>query len=144
MIPEAVKPMLQLKVTVPIGLLIGILYVGYKADSISLALLDEVFFSEAQGQTISEKVDKIGKEVTELSETVQQFVKVDTIKELNRKIQDTEDQISETNIGIATNGESPAYAARLRDLSMRLDTLTEQKACLLNDNITNKELCDIE
>lgn len=60
---DDVKKLGSLKVTVPIALLGGLVWLGFKADDLSLELLDDVFFSEAQAQSLSGKVNDIEKKV---------------------------------------------------------------------------------
>ena len=47
-----------------------------------------------------------------------------------------------TQLWIAANGENPIATARLTDLVQRSRALNDKKDCLLNDNVTDKSVCD--
>jgi len=129
------KALGQTKVTVPLAVLGGLFFIGFNAKDFTIENLDEFFFSEAQGEELAEQI-------TKLNTTVTTFISKSELRELDRKIDEIGDQISDTQLWIAANGANDIATARLADLVRRRDDLMEERSCLLDDSITNKELCD--
>lgn len=72
------------------------------------------------------------------------YIAKSEIREINNEIQTVVEQITETQLWIAANGSNQIATARLGDLVQRRDLLKETKACLLNDNIEDKDNCYVE
>lgn len=125
------------KVTVPIAVLIGLIWVGWNAKDFTVEGLDEFFMSEAQGEELGKKID-------ETNRLLVSYIARQDIKEINAEIRAIGDQITETQLWISANGANDIATARLTALVRRRDQLQDQKECLLNETITNKELCDVE
>lgn len=124
------------RITVPVAVLVGLFWVGWNAKDFTVEGLDEFFFSEAQGEELASQVKS-------LNENLTSFISKTELRELNREISEIGDQISETQLWISANGANDIAKARLADLIERRDVLMARKACLLNDSITNKELCGV-
>lgn len=127
----------ETKVTVPIALLVGLLWVGWNARDFTVDGLDEFFISEAEGGEIAKQVEEIG---TKLDS----YIARDEIREINRQLEEVASQITETQLWIAANGENAIATARLGELVRKRDRLNSTKECLLNDNISDKENCYVE
>jgi len=124
----------ETKVTVPVILIVAVAVIGFRAQSFTVKVLDEFFFSEAQGQELAEAVQ-------ENTEVLYKFISKSEIRDLNNEIQAVTEQITETQLWIAANGSNDIATARLQDLVSRRDDLTETKACLLDDDIDDKDFC---
>ena len=127
----------ETKVTVPLILIAAVALIGFKAQSFTVDVLDEFFFSEAQGQELAQAVEKQGIMLYE-------YIAKSEIREVNDAMREVNEQITETQLWIAANGTNPIATARLGDLVQRRDELKDTKACLLNDNIDDKDLCYVE
>ncbi len=127
----------ETKVTVPLILIAAVALIGFKAQSFTVDVLDEFFFSEAQGQELAQAVEKQGIMLYE-------YIAKSEIREVNDAMREVNEQITETQLWIAANGTNPIATARLGDLVQRRDELKDTKACLLNDNIENKDNCYVE
>lgn len=125
----------ETKITVPLILLAALVAFGWKARDFTVEGLDEFFFSEAQGQELAEAVKQNTIVLTD-------YIRRQEIRDVNDQLEQIGSQITETQLWIAANGENPIATARLGDLVQRRSELQEKKACLLNENITNKEVCD--
>jgi len=127
----------QQKVTVPAILLVFLLYAGWSAKDFTIEGLDEFFISEAEGT-------EMVKQITTLNVTLTSYISKQEIKEINAEIREIGDQITATQLWIAANGNNEIATSRLSDLMERQYALEDKKKCLLNESITNKELCDVE
>jgi len=125
------------KVTVPAILLVFLLVVGWNARDFTIEGLDKFFVSEAEGGEMT-------KQINVLNETMTKFISKSEIQDLNDKIQAANDQISDTQLWVAANGTNEIARVRLKELIQRRDALMATKECLLNDNITNKDICYVE
>lgn len=123
------------KVTVPLAVLVGLLVIGWQAKDFTIEGLDEFFFSEAQGE-------ELAKAVKANTEVISAYIRRQEIRDVNEQIEAANSQIQETNLWIAANGDNPIATARLAELNTRLTRLTNKKSCLLNDNISDKAVCD--
>ena len=124
----------ETKVTVPVILIVAVAVIGFRAQSFTVKVLDEFFFSEAQGQELAEAVQ-------ENTEVLYKFMSKSEIRDLNNEIREVNEQITETQLWIAANGANDIATARLSDLMRRRDELSETKACLLDDDIEDKDFC---
>lgn len=124
----------ETKVTVPLILIVAVAVIGFRAQSFTVKVLDEFFFSEAQGQELAEAVQ-------ENTEVLYKYIAKSEIRDLNNEIQAVGEQITETQLWIAANGTNDIATARLSDLVQRRDDLRETKACLLDDDIDDKDFC---
>ncbi len=124
----------ETKVTVPVILIVAVAVIGFRAQSFTVKVLDEFFFSEAQGQELAEAVQ-------ENTEVLYKYIAKSEIRDLNNEIQAVGEQITETQLWIAANGTNDIATARLSDLVQRRDDLKETKACLLDDDIDDKDFC---
>jgi hypothetical protein len=66
MISEILKHASNIKLTVPLVALVGLVVLGFKADDLTVGYLDEWFFSEAQAQGLSSKVGEIESKVDDI------------------------------------------------------------------------------
>lgn len=127
----------ETKVTVPAILLLSLVIFGWKAKDFTIGGLDEFFISEAEGSQMVEQIEQ-------LNETVTKYISKSEIREINNQIQEVNEQITETQLWIAANGGNDIATARLGELVQRRDALKATKACLLNDNIEDKDNCYVE
>ena len=130
------KKLGETKVTVPVILIVFVAVVAFKAENFTIAALDEFFFSEAQGEELTKAVEAN-------TAALNTFIRRQEIRDVNDQIDDVQSQISDTELWVAANGSNPIATARMRDLLGRKARLEERKSCLLNDDISDKELCDV-
>jgi uncharacterized membrane protein YebE (DUF533 family) len=83
-------------------------------------------------------------QIEELNDTLVGYISKSEIREINNLIQEATTQITETQLWIAANGTNPIATARLGDLVTRRDNLRETKSCLLDDDMTDKDLCYVD
>jgi len=127
----------ETKVTVPAILLVTLVVFGWKAKDFTIEGLDEFFVSEAEGSEMVEQIES-------LNENLTKYISKAELREINDGIQEINSQVTETQLWISANGSNPIATARLGDLVARRDNLMETKACLLDDNIDDKDLCYVE
>ena len=127
----------ETKVTVPLILLVSLVWFGWNARDFTIEGLDKFFISEAEGGEMT-------KQINVLNETMTKFISKSEIRDINDKIQDANDQISDTQLWISANGSNQIARARLADLVKRRDALEATKACILNDNTTDKDNCYVD
>ncbi len=127
----------ETKVTVPVILIVAVALIGFRAQSFTVGVLDEFFFTDAAAAELAQAVDAN-------TEMLTKYIAKSEIREINNDIQTVTEQITETQLWIAANGSNAIATARLGDLVQRRDSLKETKACLLNDNIEDKDNCYVE
>ncbi len=125
----------ETKVTVPAILLVFLLIIGWNAKDFTIAGLDEFFFTDAAAEELSKQINKN-------TEVLTDYIRRQEIRDVNDQLVQIDTQVTETQLWIAANGDNPIATARLADLVQRSRTLGDRKACLLNDNVTDKEDCD--
>lgn len=125
----------ETKVTVPAMLLVFLLVIGWNAKSFTIAGLDEFFFTDAAAQILSDQI-------SENTRVLSDYIRRQEIRDVNDQLVQVDAQVTETRLWIAANGENPIATARLTDLVQRSRMLGDRKACLLNDNITDKAVCE--
>lgn len=135
--PIKLESLKEMKFTVPVSLLIGLFVIGWQAKDFTIAGLDEFFISEAEGSEMT-------KQIEELNENLVGYISKSEIREINNLIQEATTQITETQLWIAANGTNEIATARLGDLVQRRDNLRETKVCLLDEDITDKDLCYVD
>lgn len=135
--PIKLESLKEMKFTVPVTLLIGLFVIGWQAKDFTIDGLDEYFISEAEG-------GELAKQIGETNELLVGYIEKAEIREINNELEQVGAQITETQLWIAANGDNPIATARLTDLVKRQNSLKDTKACLLNDNIEDKEVCYVE
>jgi hypothetical protein len=120
-----------------VSLLIGLFVIGWQAKDFTIAGLDDFFVSEAEGSQMVEQIE-------ELNDNLTKYISKSEIREINNELQAVKEQIIETQLWIAANGGNDIATARLGELVQRRDSLNATKSCLLDDTITDKELCYVE
>jgi hypothetical protein len=135
--PINLSSLKEMKFTVPVTLLIGLVAIGWQAKNFTIVTLDEFFISEAEGSQLAEKIG-------DLNTTVTKYIAKSEIREINNELDAVNSQITETQLWIAANGSNDIATARLANLVRRKDKLNEIKTCLLNESITDKDICYVE
>jgi len=74
------KHLASVKVTVPVILLLGLVWLGFKADDVTVDYLDAFFITEVEAQTITSKVGQLEAKVDELADdiTAQRIKQIET------------------------------------------------------------------
>lgn len=127
----------ETKVTVPLILILAVAVAGFKAQSFTVDVLDEFFFTDVAAADLA-------KQVQDNNKLLVGYIEKQEVKEINRDLIQIDEQITETQLWMSANGENPIATARLTDLVKRKGKLVEKKDCLLNDNIIDKGKCDVE
>jgi hypothetical protein len=122
---------------VPVTLLVGLVVIGWQGKDFTIGYLDDFFLSEAQGSEIADQIE-------DLNENLKGYISKSEIREIQHEIEEVNAQITETQLWIAANGANDIATARLGDLVQRRDNLRETKECLLDESITDKDLCYVE
>ncbi len=135
--PIKLESLKEMKFTVPVSLLIGLFVIGWQAKDFTIEGLDAFFVSEAEGSEIVEQLEDI-------SDSLSSYISKSEIREINHQVQEVNAQVTETQLYIAANGNNDLATSRLQELVARRDALRETKACLLDESITEKELCYVE
>lgn len=135
--PIKLESLKEMKFTVPVTLLIGLFVIGWQAKDFTIEGLDDYFISEAEGGEMTQQIEQLNVNLTK-------YIEKSEIRAINDDIGAVNDQVTETQLWIAANGENQIATARLGDLVKRRDSLKETKECLLNDNIEDKEVCYVE
>lgn len=125
----------ETKVTVPLILILAVAVAAYKAESFTVEVLDEFFFTDAAAS-------ELAKAVQDNTDVLYSYIQQQEIRDVNADIVLVANQIQETQLWIAANGENPIATARLGDLVTRQRQLNDKKACLLNERITDKSVCE--
>lgn len=125
----------ETKVTVPLILIAAVAVAAYKAESFTVEVLDEFFFTDVAAS-------ELAKAVEENTDVLYSYIQQQEIRDVNADIVLVANQIQETQLWIAANGENPIATARLGDLVARQRQLQDKKACLLNEGITDKSVCE--
>lgn len=125
----------ETKVTVPLILLAGLVWLGWNARELTIDGLDQFFFTDAAASELT-------KAVQANTDVLSTYIKRQEIRDVSEQIQVIGGQITETQLWVAANGENPIATARLGDLVSRRTKLTNKKNCLLNDNIIDKGVCE--
>ena len=125
----------ETKVTVPLIMILAVAVGAYKAQDFTIDVLDEFFFTDAADAELADAVQAN-------TEVLYSYIKKQEIRDVKEQIVLVANQIQETNLWIAANGENPIATARLSDLVARQRQLDDKKDCLLNENITDKDVCE--
>ena len=125
----------ETKVTVPLIMILAVAVGAYKAQDFTIDVLDEFFFTDAAAAELADAVQAN-------TEVLYSYIKKQEIRDVKEQIVLVANQIQETQLWIAANGENPIATARLGDLVTRQRQLDDKKACLLNENITDKDVCE--
>ncbi len=125
----------ETKVTVPLIMILAVAVGAYKAQDFTIDVLDEFFFTDAAAAELADAVQAN-------TEVLYSYIKKQEIRDVKEQIVLVANQIQETNLWIAANGENPIATARLSDLVARQRQLDDKKDCLLNENITDKDVCE--
>ncbi len=125
----------ETKVTVPLILILAVAVLGYKAESFTVEVLDEFFFTDVAAS-------ELAKAVSDNTAVLYTYIQRQEIRDVNEQIVLVANQIQETQLWIAANGENPIATARLGDLVTRSRQLEDKKDCLLNENISDKAVCE--
>ena len=125
----------ETKVTVPLIMILAVAVGAYKAQDFTIDVLDEFFFTDAAAAELADAVQAN-------TEVLYSYIKKQEIRDVKEQIVLVANQIQETQLWIAANGENPIATARLSDLVARQRQLDDKKDCLLNENITDKDVCE--
>ncbi len=125
----------ETKVTVPLIMILAVAVGAYKAQDFTIDVLDEFFFTDAAAAELADAVQAN-------TEVLYSYIKKQEIRDVKEQIVLVANQIQETNLWIAANGTNPIATDRLSDLVARQRQLNDKKACLLNDNISDKDVCE--
>ncbi len=125
----------ETKVTVPLIMILAVAVGAYKAQDFTIEVLDEFFFTDAAASELADAVQAN-------TEVLYSYIQKQEIRDVNSEIARVASQIQETQLWIAANGENPIATARLGDLVARQRLLHDKKDCLLNENISDKDVCE--
>ena len=125
----------ETKVTVPLIMILAVAVGAYKAQDFTIDVLDEFFFTDAAAAELADAVQAN-------TEVLYSYIKKHENRDVKEQIVLVANQIQETNLWIEANGENPIATARLSDLVARQRQLDDKKDCLLNENITDKDVCE--
>ena len=100
------------------------------------------FISTVRADEIAQVAQTALDKSTQANENLLTYIKRAEIKDVREKIEQYRDQIQETELWEAANGENQISKARKKDLSGRLELATEQRDCLL-DNSKTLDACDV-
>lgn len=125
----------ETKVTVPLIMILAVAIGAYKAQDFTIDILDEFFFTDAAAAELADAVKAN-------TDVLYSYIQKQEIRDVNEQIVLVANQIQETQLWIAANGENPIATARLGDLVTRQRQLDDKKDCLLNENITDKDVCE--
>ena len=125
----------ETKVTVPVILILAVAVAAYKAQDFTVEVLDEFFFTDVAAAELADAVQAN-------TEVLYSYIQKQEIRAVNADIVLVANQLQETQLWIAANGQNPIATARLQDLVARQRKLNDKKDCLLNENITDKDVCE--
>lgn len=118
------------KVTVPIVLLIGILLLGWRMESLTVAFFADHFITRVEA---AEQTEQITSQVAATSRILEAHISEYKLNENAREIRDTEDAIYNLELYIAANQESRLTRDRMRDLQADLSKLGRVRKCIVRD-----------
>ena len=125
----------ETKVTVPLIMILAVAIGAYKAQDFTIDILDEFFFTDAAAAELADAVKAN-------TDVLYSYIQKQEIRDVNEQIVLVANQLQETQLWIAANGDNPIATARLGDLVARQRQLNDKKACLLNENISDKDVCE--
>lgn len=100
------------------------------------------FISTVRADEIAQVAQTALEQSTQANNNLLAYIKRAEIKEVSEKIEQYKDQIQETELWEAANGENPISKARKKDLGSRLEIATEQRDCL-RDSSKTLDACDV-
>lgn len=133
--PIDIQKLTQRKVTVPVILIVGLVVLGWRADSMTVDYLDNFFVTRAEAE---EQFKQVTAQVSENGALIRGHISEYKLNENAKSIQAAEDAIYNLSLFVEVNSESELTRNRARDLAATLSRLGRVRACILrNDPLEN-------
>lgn len=135
----------ETKITIPVVVLLGMLWVGFNAKSLTVGTLSDFFVTKASAE---EQYTVLSEQLIETRTLVVTHIKEYKLNENARETQSVTNQMYNLELYVAANGESELTRTRLLDLQHQMQTLTRVRACVLRnaqipeDSTREPENCD--
>lgn len=139
------KKLKETKITIPVVVLIGMLWVGFNAKSLTVGTMSEFFVPRAEAE---EQYTVLSKQLIETRTLVVTHIKEYKLNENARETQSVANEMYNLELYEAANGESQLTLDRKRDLEHQMQRLNRMRACVLRnaqipeDSARKHENCD--
>lgn len=133
------------KITIPLVAVLGFLWLGFNAKSLTVGALSEFFLAKAEAE---EQFIVVTEQVTETRTLIVTHINEYKLNENAKATRVAADQMYNLELYIAANDESQLTADRKRALANQLATLSRQRACIIrnatmqDDDERTPENCD--
>lgn len=128
--PLDIEKLTQRKVTVPIVLLVGVLVLGWRADSLTVGYLGEFFLEKAVAE---EQYKVITEQVQANATLITGHIRTYELNENAKASKGVQDQLYNLELYIAANEDNQLTQTRKRDLSAELNRLGRVRACIIRN-----------
>ncbi len=129
--PIDLQKLTQRKVTVPLVMLIGVLFLGWRADSLTVSYLGEFFLEKAVAE---EQYKEITRQVAANAGLITGHIRTYELNENAKASKGVQDQLYNLELYVAANSENQLTQTRKRDLSAELNRLGRQRACIIRND----------
>lgn len=128
--PIDVQKLTQRKVTVPLIMVVGLVVIGFKADNITVAYLDDFFIRKAVAE---EQYEEIKEQVAANATLITGHIRTYELNENADRSQTVQDKLYDLELYVAANGENELTRSRERDLRAELARLGRIRACIVRN-----------
>lgn len=120
----------QTKVTVPLIVLLGVVWLGWNAKDLTADALGEFFLSKAVAE---EQYKVLTEQTTETRTLIVLHINEYKLNENARAVRTVTNQLYELQFYVAANGESDLTRDRKRDLENEVQKLSRVRACIIRN-----------
>ncbi len=129
--PIDIEKLTQRKVTVPIVLLIGVLVLGWRADSLTVSYLGEFFLEKAVAE---EQYKQITEAVASNAKLITGHIRTYELNENARDTRRVQEKLSDLELYVAANGSNPIVTTRRTELQGELGRLGRVRAYIIRND----------
>jgi hypothetical protein len=133
----------QTKVTIPIVVLIGFVWLGFNAKGLTGSALGDLFLSKAVAE---EQFKVFTEQVTETRVLIVTHIQEYKLNENAKETRQISNELYNLQLYVAANGSSELTSDRQRDLQNQLATLGRVRSCVIrNAQVEDEDLkenCD--
>lgn len=128
--PIELDKLTQRRVTVPLIMILGVLVLGWRADSLTVGYLSEFFLTKAIAE---EQYASISKQVAANAILITGHIRTYELNENARDTNRVQDSIYDLELYVSANGENDLTRNRKRDLNNTLTRLGRVRACIIRN-----------
>ena len=126
-----VQKLTQRRITMPAILVVGLVVLGWRADSLTVDYLDDFFITRAVAE---EQYEGISKQVAQNATLITGHIRTYELNENARDTRAVQEKLADLELYVAANGTNAIVTTRRTELQGELGRLGRVRACIIRND----------